>query len=188
MTDGIPDAARWPTTHGRVRYAAARTKPSGSRRLRPPRGSPATRGGTAGAGPARGGWPLPACGEPMRIKPHQTGCGKVTALPSFYVTGNISVDLPITERSAPDHGLVVCRSLNFQGLWVRIPEGGKKRALFYVHCCWAAEPHVCPPVCIHDARDAQSRTCIEIQNNMDARYRFGIKYTMQLDAAEPGCI
>ena len=27
-------------------------------------------GGTAGAGPARGGWPLPACGEPMRIKPH----------------------------------------------------------------------------------------------------------------------
>ena len=31
-----------------------------------------TRGGTAGAGPARGGWPLPACGEPMRIKPHQT--------------------------------------------------------------------------------------------------------------------
>ena len=32
----------------------------------------ATRGGTAGAGPARGGWPLPACGEPMRIKPHQT--------------------------------------------------------------------------------------------------------------------
>ena len=31
MTDGIPDAAPWPTTHGRVRYAAARTKPSGSR-------------------------------------------------------------------------------------------------------------------------------------------------------------
>ena len=38
------------------------------------------------------------------------------------------------------------------------------------------------------ARDAQSRTCIDIQNNVDARYRFGIKYTMQLDAAEPGCI
>ena len=65
-TDGIPDAARWPTTHGRVRYAAARTKPSGSRRLRPPRGSPAA------MVPGRGGWPLPACGEPMRIKPHQT--------------------------------------------------------------------------------------------------------------------
>ena len=71
-SDSIPDAARWPTTHGRIRYAApaARTKPSGSRRLRPPRGRPLrpgqTRGGTAGAGPARGGWPLPACGEPMR--------------------------------------------------------------------------------------------------------------------------
>ena len=50
---------------------------------------------------------------------------------------------------------------------------------------WAAEPHVCPPVCIGDARDAHSRDCIEIQNNMDARHRFGIKCTMQLDAAEP---
>ena len=27
-------------------------------------------GETAVAGPARGGWPLPACGKPMRIKPH----------------------------------------------------------------------------------------------------------------------
>ena len=56
FTNGIHSGrgVRWPTTHGRVRYAAARTKPSGSRRLRPPRGSPATRGGTAGAGTARG--------------------------------------------------------------------------------------------------------------------------------------
>ena len=28
---------------------------------------------------ARGGWPLPACGEPMRIKPHQTGSLHQTA-------------------------------------------------------------------------------------------------------------
>ena len=88
MADGIPDAARWPTTHGRVRYAAARTKPSGSRRLRPPRGSPATRGGTrdrrtAGAGPARGGCPLPACGEPMRIKPHQIASTRTPGSPFF---------------------------------------------------------------------------------------------------------
>ena len=36
-------------------------------------------GGTAGAGPARGGCPLPACGKPMRIKPHQTATVKQNA-------------------------------------------------------------------------------------------------------------
>ena len=90
-TDGIPDTAQWPTTHGRVRYAAwyaaARTKPSGSRRLSPPRGFLATRGGTAGAGRARGGWPLPACGKPMRIKPHQT----VTVYSLSYIINIIHV-------------------------------------------------------------------------------------------------
>ena len=52
---------------------------------------------------------------------------------------------------------------------------------------WAADDRTygCPPVCIGDARDAHSRACIEIQNNMDAWHSFGIKYTMQLDAAEP---
>jgi hypothetical protein len=30
--------------------------------------------GPLGRGPARGGCPLPACGEPMRIKPHQAAC------------------------------------------------------------------------------------------------------------------
>ena len=81
-TDGIPDAPRWPTTHSRVRYAAARTKPSGSRHLRPPRGCPGypcdqgrDRGGGAGSGtwrmaPPRSRPPVPTCGKP--INAHQT--------------------------------------------------------------------------------------------------------------------
>ena len=69
---GIPHAGR--TDAGRTYKASPQSAhQTASNRLRPPRGSPATRGGgTAGAGPAREGWPLPACGEPMRIKPHQT--------------------------------------------------------------------------------------------------------------------
>ena len=73
-TDGIPDAARWPTTPSRVRYAAARTNPSGSRRLRPPRGSPACDQGQDRRGGA-GTWRM--CGEPMRIKPHQPALAKL---------------------------------------------------------------------------------------------------------------
>ena len=37
-------------------------------RAGPPRGGAAD----THTGAARGGWPLPACGKPMRVKPHQT--------------------------------------------------------------------------------------------------------------------
>ena len=39
--------------------------------LAPPARFPCDQGRERGAGPARGGWPLPACGEPMRINPHK---------------------------------------------------------------------------------------------------------------------
>ena len=75
-TDGIPDAARWPT-HPRPR--PVRSSPYEAERqsaLAPPARFPCDHEGRdrrGGAGsPARGGCPLPACGEPMRIKPHQT--------------------------------------------------------------------------------------------------------------------
>ena len=71
--------------------------------VKPPGAGPPGRGRHMEDGPS------PRAAIQCASKPHQTGCGKVTALPSFYVTGNISVDLPITERSAPDRGLVVCR-------------------------------------------------------------------------------
>ena len=80
-TDGIPepDAAWWPTTHGRVWYAAARTKPSARAAVGAcaPREVPlrATRGGTAGAGPAREDGPSPRAASQCasnRVKPETT--------------------------------------------------------------------------------------------------------------------
>ena len=65
-----------------------RTKPSGSRQLRPPRGSPATRGGTAGAGPARATWMEDAPPRPPRVRQanaHQTASNRI----KLHQTGEV---------------------------------------------------------------------------------------------------
>ena len=84
-----------------VRSSPYSTKPSGSRRLRPLRDSPATRGGTAGPGAARGGWPLPACGEPINPNAHQTAerCLGPTTEHSPYGAGAVHT-LRLSRRRA----------------------------------------------------------------------------------------
>ena len=52
---------------------------------------------TAGAGPAHGGWPLPACGEPIRIKQHQNA--------AFT---SITVIILLSVLSQLDHSLSLC--------------------------------------------------------------------------------
>ena len=82
-TDGIPDAARWPTTHaprprprGPVRSSPSRQRTITKRERQSALAPPGPARFPCGQGrhrraPARGGCPLPACGEPM-LYAHQT--------------------------------------------------------------------------------------------------------------------
>ena len=67
--------ARWPTTHGRVRYAAAHTKPSRQSALAPPARLPCDQGRDRGGGPGTWGMGLPPSppqvASQCAIKPHQ---------------------------------------------------------------------------------------------------------------------
>ena len=141
------------STHGRVRYAVARTKPSGTRRLRPPRGFPACDQGRAGP-PGRGRHvkdaPSPRAASQCasnRIKPHQTASNRLEQnMDSARIT---------RRRNHPPGGLSLRRGGVFVCLitWVPHPSGGswqriglpKPRKVFFGPCFvsqlkWCANP------------------------------------------------
>ena len=81
-----------------------------------------------GAGPARGGWPLPACGKPMRIKPHQTDSTTFAQ----NVAQRLSTRIHDPARSASAYRAV--------GNWVgvrqwRIPARGANEIMRKNSCC-----------------------------------------------------